>query len=116
MRLSKYARRRTRTTAHAPPRRRYQPFGAGSGERIQRDFGVPNLVRFPNMPDLSAAGDGEIACSKAAGGRRCLPSIGAWSVVAAAPAPRGQRVRFAACPAHISLNPTPNPQAASRWW
>ncbi len=38
--------------------KRYQPFGAGSGERIQRDFGVPNLVRFPIMPDLSAAGDG----------------------------------------------------------
>lgn len=38
--------------------KRYLPFGAGSGERIQRDFGVPNLVRFPIMPDLSAAGDG----------------------------------------------------------
>ncbi|KAI8476449.1 MAG: P-loop containing nucleoside triphosphate hydrolase protein [Monoraphidium minutum] len=38
--------------------KRYQPFGAGSGERIQADFGVPNLVRFPIMPDLSAAGDG----------------------------------------------------------
>eukprot|EP00198_Chlamydomonas_reinhardtii_P000865 XP_001690200.1 predicted protein [Chlamydomonas reinhardtii] len=27
------------------------------GERIQRDFGLPNLIRFPIVPDLSAAGD-----------------------------------------------------------
>jgi MinD-like ATPase involved in chromosome partitioning or flagellar assembly len=37
---------------------RHFPFGAGSGERIQREFGLPNLVRFPIVPDLSAAGDG----------------------------------------------------------
>lgn len=37
---------------------RYHPFGAGSGERIQKEFGLPNLVRFPIVPDLSAAGDG----------------------------------------------------------
>lgn len=45
--------------------KRYRPFGEGSGERIQRDFGVPNLVRFPIVPELSAAGDGE----RGAGGR-----------------------------------------------
>ncbi len=28
-----------------------------AGERIQREFGLPNLVRFPIVPDLSAAGD-----------------------------------------------------------
>lgn len=38
--------------------RRYRPFGEGSGERVRADFGVPNLVRFPIVPDLSAAGDG----------------------------------------------------------
>jgi Mrp family chromosome partitioning ATPase len=38
--------------------KRYYPFGQGSGERIQREFGLPNLVRFPIVPDLSAAGDG----------------------------------------------------------
>lgn len=37
---------------------RYYPFGEGSGERIQREFGLPNLVRFPIVPALSAAGDG----------------------------------------------------------
>lgn len=37
--------------------KRYFPFGQGSGERIQREFGLPNLVRFPIVPDLSAAGD-----------------------------------------------------------
>ncbi|GFH10841.1 uncharacterized protein HaLaN_06233 [Haematococcus lacustris] len=37
---------------------RHHPFGQGSGDRIQRDFGLPNLVRFPIVPDLSAAGDG----------------------------------------------------------
>jgi Mrp family chromosome partitioning ATPase len=37
---------------------RYHPFGQGSGERIQKEFGIPNLVRFPIVPDLSAAGDG----------------------------------------------------------
>jgi hypothetical protein len=48
--------------------KRYQPFGAGSGERVQADFGVPNLVRFPIMPDLSAAGDGELCGARAAPG------------------------------------------------
>lgn len=38
--------------------KRYQPFGKGSGHRIQQDFGIPNLVQFPILPDLSAAGDG----------------------------------------------------------
>ena len=39
--------------------KRYYPFGQGSGDRIQRDFGLPNLVRFPIVADISAAGDGE---------------------------------------------------------
>jgi Mrp family chromosome partitioning ATPase len=38
--------------------KRHLPFGAGSGERVAREFGVPNLVRFPIVPALSAAGDG----------------------------------------------------------
>lgn len=40
--------------------KRYQPFGKGSGKQIQEDFGIPNLVQFPIVPDLSAAGDGEL--------------------------------------------------------
>jgi len=28
-----------------------------AGDRIVREFGLPNLVRFPIVPDLSAAGD-----------------------------------------------------------
>lgn len=35
----------------------YYPFGVGSGDRIVRDFGLPNLIRLPIVPDLSAAGD-----------------------------------------------------------
>lgn len=38
---------------------RHLPFGAGSGDRIVRDFGLPNLIRFPIVADLSLAGDGE---------------------------------------------------------
>ena len=38
--------------------KRYYPFGSGSGDRIVRDFGLRNLVRFPIVPSLSAAGDG----------------------------------------------------------
>ena len=30
----------------------------GSGEKIQEDFGLPNLVQFPITEDLSLAGDG----------------------------------------------------------
>lgn len=37
---------------------RYHPFGQGSGDRIMRDFGLPHLIRFPILPELSAAGDG----------------------------------------------------------
>jgi hypothetical protein len=44
---------------HTPSGARYHPFGQGSGERIQQDFGLPNLIKFPIVPDLSAAGDGE---------------------------------------------------------
>lgn len=39
---------------------RHLPFGAGSGDRIVRDFGLPNLIRFPIVADLSAAGDGKL--------------------------------------------------------
>ena len=35
------------------------PFGAGSGDRIVQDFGLPNLIRFPIVANLSAAGDGK---------------------------------------------------------
>ena len=34
------------------------PFGKGSGDRIVSDFGLSNLIRFPIVPELSAAGDG----------------------------------------------------------
>ncbi|PSC74969.1 fe-S cluster assembly factor chloroplastic [Micractinium conductrix] len=37
--------------------KRFFPFGQGSGDRIVGEFGLPNLVRFPIVPDLSAAGD-----------------------------------------------------------
>lgn len=39
--------------------KRYRPFGQGSGQQIKDDFGIANLVQFPIVPDLSAAGDGE---------------------------------------------------------
>ncbi len=38
----------------------YFPFGEGSGQRIQDDFGIPWLVRFPIDPRLSEAGDGGV--------------------------------------------------------
>ncbi len=38
--------------------KRYTPFGAGSGDRIQREFGLPHIVRFPIAEDISQAGDG----------------------------------------------------------
>lgn len=38
---------------------RHLPFGAGSGDRIVQDFGLPNLIRFPIVADLSLAGDGQ---------------------------------------------------------
>ena len=41
-----------------PVQQRYRPFGAGSGDRIRADFGLPHLVQFPILADLSAAGDG----------------------------------------------------------
>jgi len=37
--------------------KRHLPFGKGSGERIVKDFGLGNLVRFPIVPDLSLASD-----------------------------------------------------------
>lgn len=40
--------------------KRYYPFGEGSGQRIQDDFGIPWLVRFPIDPRLSKAGDGGV--------------------------------------------------------
>ena len=42
--------------------KQHLPFGAGSGDRIVRDFGLPNLVRFPIVADLSEAGDGKRSC------------------------------------------------------
>lgn len=33
------------------------PLSPLTGERIQKEFGLPNLVRFPIVPELSAAGD-----------------------------------------------------------
>lgn len=36
----------------------YYPFGTGSGDRIQQDFGLKHLIRFPILPDLSLASDG----------------------------------------------------------
>lgn len=38
--------------------RRYYPFGQGSGERVKQEFGLPHLIRFPILPELSEAGDG----------------------------------------------------------
>eukprot|EP00891_Asterochloris_glomerata_P007340 jgi/Astpho2/7340/fgenesh1_pm.00114_%23_1_t len=38
--------------------RRYFPFGKGSGQRVVKDFGLPNLFQFPIEQHLSAAGDG----------------------------------------------------------
>jgi hypothetical protein len=54
--------------------KRYQPFGKGSGKQIQEDYGIPNLVQFPIVPDLSAAGDGELGavCSVSGSGVWCL--------------------------------------------
>ena len=49
---------------------RHLPFGAGSGDRIVRDFGLPNLIRFPIVADLSLAGDGETHCY--CGGALCF--------------------------------------------
>lgn len=40
---------------HAP--KLLPPPPSAAGERIVREFGLPNLVRFPIVPDLSAAGD-----------------------------------------------------------
>ena len=37
--------------------KRYRPFGEGSGDRIQQDFGIPHLIQFPIDPRLSSAGD-----------------------------------------------------------
>lgn len=38
--------------------KRYRPFGTGSGAAIQADFGIPHLIAFPIVQDLSLAGDG----------------------------------------------------------
>ena len=38
----------------------YRPFGAGAGARIQAEFGVPHVVRFPIEAALAAAGDGGV--------------------------------------------------------
>ena len=62
---------------------RHQPFGAGSGDRIVRDFGLPHLIRFPIVADLSAAGDGEFlswlsVIAMKDGCRQCMCSGKAW--------------------------------------
>ena len=38
----------------------HRPFGGGSGDRIQREFGVPHLMRLPIVPEVSEAGDGGV--------------------------------------------------------
>jgi Mrp family chromosome partitioning ATPase/DUF971 family protein len=38
--------------------KKYHPFGVGSGDRIVKDYALPNLIRMPIVPDLSACGDG----------------------------------------------------------
>lgn len=40
--------------------KRYYPFGAGSGDRLRTEFGLPHLLRFPIAPAISAAGDGAV--------------------------------------------------------
>eukprot|EP00210_Caulerpa_lentillifera_P000571 g552.t1 len=35
----------------------YYPFGTGSGDRIQSEFGLKHLIRFPIVPDLSLSSD-----------------------------------------------------------
>ena len=52
-------------------------FPTPPGERIQKEFGLPNLVRFPIVPDLSAAGDtGKPVVVEVSAGRCKL--IGSW--------------------------------------
>lgn len=62
--------------------KRYRPFGKGSGQRIQEDFGIPNLVQFPIVPDLSAAGDGALTAwsvwGSMGGKRGAMPVAGPW--------------------------------------
>ena len=38
---------------------KHYPFGKGSGDRIVSDYGLSNLIRFPIVAELSAAGDGK---------------------------------------------------------
>ena len=40
-----------------PPLPPLAPVFAAAGDRIVSEFGLPNLVRFPIVADLSAAGD-----------------------------------------------------------
>ena len=51
---------------------RYYPFGQGSGERVKQDFGLPHLIRFPILPELSEAGDGEASPAMELVSRCCL--------------------------------------------
>eukprot|EP00241_Pyramimonas_parkeae_P002257 CAMPEP_0114245208 /NCGR_PEP_ID=MMETSP0058-20121206/11762_1 /TAXON_ID=36894 /ORGANISM="Pyramimonas parkeae, CCMP726" /LENGTH=532 /DNA_ID=CAMNT_0001358223 /DNA_START=344 /DNA_END=1942 /DNA_ORIENTATION=+ len=37
---------------------KHYPFGKGSGEKVQQEFGVPHLIQMPITPDMAAAGDG----------------------------------------------------------
>lgn len=54
------------------------------GERIQKEFGLPNLVRFPIVPDLSAAGDtGKpvvVEVSRPACESQLAPAVPPWLV------------------------------------
>ena len=55
---------------------RYFPFGKGSGQRVVKDFGLPNLFQFPIEEHLSAAGDGESLGRRPAArvrAHRCIP-------------------------------------------
>ena len=64
--------------------KRYRPFGAGSGDRIVADFGLPHLVRFPIVADLSAAGDGAPPISQPKRERTVIPGCGRISPVLSA--------------------------------
>ena len=88
---------------------RHRPFGAGSGARIQRDFGLPNLLQFPIVPDLSAAGDGARA-------RLLLPLL-LRSAVRCHPSALLQSPRSLAPTLSLVLPPPSRErQVAGRWW
>lgn len=71
-----------------------------AGERIQRDFGLPNLVRFPIVADLSAAGDGGWAGTGGGGGAAAKQGRAAHTHMRVQ-AGRHARAVGAACHAHL---------------